>query len=109
VLGYGVAALAILGLLHVVNGPEKIMADFDRLGKAGGWFGALVGEPLRKLLADGGAIVVFVMLILLGVLVITGWSMKTLLGHAGHGVSRARVPLGRAHVAPAPPSATSRP
>ena len=96
VLGYGVAAVSILGLLHVVNGPEKIMADFDRLGKAGGWFGALVGEPLRTLLASGGAIVVFIMLILLGVLVITGWSMKTFLGHAGRGVSRARVPLGRA-------------
>ena len=48
-IGWGLASLSVLGLLHVVRGPEKIMSDFDTLGKAGGWLGALVGEPLRSL------------------------------------------------------------
>jgi hypothetical protein len=56
-IGWGLASLAILGLLHVVHGPKKIMSDFDTLGRAGGWLGALVAEPLRGLLASGGAIV----------------------------------------------------
>ena len=59
-IGWGLLGLSLLGLLHVVRGPEKIMADFDTLGRAGGWIGALVGEPLRGLIASGGAIVVLV-------------------------------------------------
>jgi len=59
-IGWGLLSLSLLGLLHVVRGPGKIMANFDTLGKAGGWIGALVGEPLRSLIASGGAIVVLV-------------------------------------------------
>ena len=47
VLGWGLMALSVLGVLHLVRGPDKISAGFDELGTAGGWFGALVAEPLR--------------------------------------------------------------
>ena len=60
VFGWGASSLAVLGLLHVVRGPEKLMADFDAFGTAGGWLGAIVGEPMRSLIADAGAIVMFV-------------------------------------------------
>ncbi|MGB8858538.1 MAG: DNA translocase FtsK [Ilumatobacteraceae bacterium] len=94
-IGWGVSALAVLGLLHVVNGPEKIMSGFDTLGKAGGWLGALVGEPLRGLAASGGAIVILAALFLGGVLLITGASVRTLAGQAARGVGAVLVPVGR--------------
>jgi DNA segregation ATPase FtsK/SpoIIIE, S-DNA-T family len=95
VLGYGLASLAVLGVLHVVRGPEKIMGGFDTLGTAGGWLGALVGEPLRSLLADAGAIVVLSGVFLGGVLLITGSSVRTAVGNVGKGTAAVAVPVGR--------------
>jgi S-DNA-T family DNA segregation ATPase FtsK/SpoIIIE len=96
VFGWGIAALAILGLLHVVRGPEKWWADFDAFGTAGGWFGALVGEPLRSLVADAGAVVIFVALFIAGLLLITGSTVRALMSQTGRGVGAVAVPLGRA-------------
>ena len=94
-LGWGLSALAVLGVLHVVRGPEKIWGGFDTLGRAGGWLGALVGEPLRSLLASAGAIVVLGLMFLGGVLLITGSSVKTAAGNVSKGVSAVAVPAGR--------------
>jgi DNA segregation ATPase FtsK/SpoIIIE, S-DNA-T family len=53
VVGWALAALSVLGLLHVVRNPSgKIFGGSNTLGRAGGWLGALVGEPLRSLLAS---------------------------------------------------------
>ncbi len=94
-LGWGLSALAVLGVLHVVRGPEEIWGGFDTLGRAGGWLGALVGEPLRSLLASAGAIVVLGLMFLGGVLLITGSSVKTAAGNVSRGVSAIAVPAGR--------------
>ena len=94
-VGWGLLGLAMLGLLHVVRGPDKIMADFDTLGKAGGWVGALVGEPLRGLIASGGAIVVLVGCCVGGALVLTGASLRNLLSNTGKGVGAVAMPIGR--------------
>jgi DNA segregation ATPase FtsK/SpoIIIE, S-DNA-T family len=94
-IGWGLLGLSLLGLLHVVRGPEKIMANFDTLGRAGGWIGALVGEPLRSLIASGGAIVVLVAACVGGALVLTGASLRTLLSHTGKGVGAVAMPIGR--------------
>jgi S-DNA-T family DNA segregation ATPase FtsK/SpoIIIE len=94
-IGWGLLGLSILGLLHVVRGPEKIMANFETLGRAGGWIGALVGEPLRSLIASGGAIVVLVATSIGGALVLTGASLRTMLSHTGKGVGAVAVPIGR--------------
>ncbi|HEY4607632.1 MAG TPA: DNA translocase FtsK 4TM domain-containing protein, partial [Ilumatobacteraceae bacterium] len=94
-IGWGLLGLALLGLLHVVRGPDKIMADFDTLGKAGGWIGALVGEPLRSLIASGGAIVVLVAACVGGALVLTRASLRSLLSNTGKGVGAVAVPIGR--------------
>ncbi len=40
--------------------PTRSWPMSTRSGRAGGWLGALVGEPLRGLIASGGAIVVLV-------------------------------------------------
>jgi DNA segregation ATPase FtsK/SpoIIIE, S-DNA-T family len=93
--GWGLLGLSLLGLLHVVRGPEKIMANFDTLGRAGGWIGALVGEPLRSLIASGGAIVVLVAACVGGALVLTGASLRTMLSNTGKGVGAVAVPIGR--------------
>ena len=94
-IGWGVSSLAVLGLLHVVKGPEKIMGGFDTLGKAGGWLGALVGEPLRGVAASGGAIVILAALFLGGVLLITGSSVRTLVGQTARGMGAVARPMGR--------------
>ena len=94
-IGWGLLGLSLLGLLHIVRGPDKIMAHFDTLGRAGGWIGALVGEPLRNLIASGGAIVVFVAAGVGGALLLTGGSLKSLVSHTGRGVGAVAMPIGR--------------
>ena len=94
-IGWGLVGLSVLGLLHIVRGPEKIMAHFDTLGRAGGWIGALVGEPLRNLLASGGAIVVFVAAGIGGALLLTGGSLRSMLSQTGRGVGAVAMPIGR--------------
>ena len=94
-IGWGLLGLSLLGLLHVVRGPDKIMASFDTLGRAGGWIGALVGEPLRSLIASGGAIVVLVAACVGGALVLTGASLRTMLTHTSKGVGAVAMPIGR--------------
>ncbi|HEX2784393.1 MAG TPA: DNA translocase FtsK [Ilumatobacteraceae bacterium] len=94
-IGWGLLGLSLLGLLHIVRGPEKIMAHFDTLGRAGGWIGALVGEPLRNLLASGGAIVVFVAAGIGGALLLTGGSLRSMLSQTGRGVGAVAMPIGR--------------
>jgi len=94
-VGWGLASLAVLGLLHVVRGPAKIMSDFDTLGRAGGWLGALVAEPLRGLLASGGAVAVLAAVFLGAVLLVTGASARTLFSQVGYGVGAVARPVGR--------------
>src|SRR6476659_6567608 len=94
-IGWGLLGMSLLGLLHVVRGPDKIMADFDTLGKAGGWIGALIGEPLRSLIASGGAIVVLVACCVGGALLLTGASLRNLLSNTGKGVGAVAMPIGR--------------
>jgi S-DNA-T family DNA segregation ATPase FtsK/SpoIIIE len=94
-VGYGLTSLAVLGVLHVVRGPAKIMSGFDTLGKAGGWLGALVGEPLRRVLGDTGAVVLMAVLFLVGVLVITGSSVRTAASTTARGTRAVAVPVVR--------------
>ncbi len=94
-IGWGLAFLSILGLLHVVRGPDKIMSGFDTLGRAGGWLGALVGEPLRSLVANLGAIVILAGIFLGAVLLITGGTVRSLFGNTARNVGVVTGPVGR--------------
>ncbi|MBI4882812.1 MAG: DUF87 domain-containing protein, partial [Actinobacteria bacterium] len=94
-IGWGLAFLSILGLLHVVRGPDKIMSGFDRLGRAGGWLGALIGEPLRGLVATLGAVVILAGMFLGSVLLITGGSVRSLVGNTARGMGVVARPVGR--------------
>ena len=96
VVGWGLTSLSILGMLHVVrNSSGKIFGGSNTLGRAGGWLGALVGEPLRSLLASAGAIVVLGVLFLGGVLLITGSSVRAAAGSVSKGTAAVAVPVGR--------------
>jgi len=91
-IGWALTGVSILAVLHVV----RRQADgFDSLGEAGGWIGALVGEPLRALLADAGAIVVLAALFLGGVMLITRTSVRTLAHQSARSVGAVAGPLSR--------------
>jgi len=94
-IGWSLAFVSILGLLHIVRGPEKIMSGFDRLGRAGGWLGALIGEPLRGLVANVGAVVILAGAFVGAVLLITRGSLRSLVGSTAHSVSVVTAPVGR--------------
>jgi S-DNA-T family DNA segregation ATPase FtsK/SpoIIIE len=96
VLGWCLMALAALGFLHVVRGPDGISGGFDELGRSGGWFGALIAEPLRALLASAGAVVVLLAAFVGGLLLVTSTSLRTMAARTGRGVEAVARPLGRA-------------
>jgi len=89
-------SLSALGLLHIFRGPDKISANFDELGTAGGWFGAIVGEPLQALLAQPGAVVILVAVFVGGVMLITQTSIRTMAANTGGFFAAIGAPLGRA-------------
>jgi len=95
-LGWTLMFLSALGLLHVARGPEGITADPDDLGDAGGWLGALVAEPLTALVADAGAVVVLVLVLLGSALLVTQTSLRTMASNTGGFLNAVLVPLARA-------------
>lgn len=78
-VGWTVVVLAILGLLHVMNGADKIVADVDAMSQAGGWFGAVVGEPLRSTLSWAGAWVVLLAVGTAGAMLVTDTTLPELI------------------------------
>jgi S-DNA-T family DNA segregation ATPase FtsK/SpoIIIE len=95
-VGWLMVSLSALGLLHVFRGPDKISADFDELGTAGGWIGALVGEPLEALLAQAGAVVILAAVFVVGVMLVSQTSVRTMAANTGGFLAAIGAPLGRA-------------
>ena len=87
-LGVGVALIfvAIAGLLHLTNGRPEFGMPLDDFIAAGGYIGALVGTPLEKALAVWGATLVFVALIVVGLVVATGISVRVAARKTADGV-----------------------
>ena len=96
VLGWALIGLAVLGLLHSVRGPDKMFGGFGAFDSAGGWLGALIGQPITSLLGSAGAVVVFVALVVVGAVLVTGSSIAGLAGRTRTGVGALAGPLGRA-------------
>jgi DNA segregation ATPase FtsK/SpoIIIE, S-DNA-T family len=95
VVGWVVVSAAVLGLIHVASVPASGPDRFDDLSDAGGVIGLVLGEPLRALIADAGAVVVLVAVFVLGMLLITGASLKTAVTNTGKGAAAVAKPLGR--------------
>ena len=77
--GWGVEVLSILGLLHLARGEDRIVASVDAMSKAGGWFGAVIGEPLRSTVSWAGALVVLLALAVLGAMLVTDTTLPELI------------------------------
>lgn len=71
-------------------------ASVDALKPAGGWIGALIGQPLRTLLSIVGAVVVLLAVILGGVLIVTGMSLPLLIKRLRAYFTTVAVPTARA-------------
>src|SRR4029077_4316522 len=72
VLGGLLVAVSGIGLLHFAKGAPALDAGRDVIADAAGYVGALVGQPLHRTVATGGAVVVLVVLGVAGVLLLTG-------------------------------------
>ena len=95
-VGSVVIVLATLGLLHLARGEGRMTASVDALKPAGGWIGALIGQPLRALLSVVGAVVVLLAVILGGVLIVTGMSLPLLVRRLRASFTTVAVPTARA-------------
>ena len=85
-LGVGMAALAVLGLLHLARGPRDIVITPSEVEDAGGWLGAVAGEPFRQLIGSAGAVILLLAVVLAGVLVATRASLRRVAVGFGRGV-----------------------
>lgn len=94
-IGWIMVSLAALGLLHVARGPDKISANFDELGTAGGWIGALIAEPLEALINSAGTVVLLVAVLLGGLLLVTQTSIRTMASNTGGFIAALGGPIGR--------------
>jgi S-DNA-T family DNA segregation ATPase FtsK/SpoIIIE len=82
-LGGTLTLLAVAGLAALAGGSPRIGATTAALSSAGGWLGALVGDPLRSGLGGFGAATVLVALLVVAMVLFTGVSVRT----AAHGVA----------------------
>ena len=85
VLGGGLTQLSIAGLAALAGGSPRLGASTASLSSAGGWIGAVVGNPLRAGLGGFGATTVLVAVMVVALVLFTGVSVRT----AAHGVSMA--------------------
>ena len=93
-IGWALAALSSLGFTHVVNTPADLL-DLDALGGAGGLLGVVGGEPLQRLIAPAGAIVVLTAVFICSLALITGASLRSMAQMFGIGVAAGARPVGR--------------
>jgi DNA segregation ATPase FtsK/SpoIIIE, S-DNA-T family len=70
-IGFGLLVLTIAGFCHVAGGRPQPSDGLPALGKAGGLFGWMLGEPLALVLTDVGAYIVLSLLAALSILIIT--------------------------------------
>jgi DNA segregation ATPase FtsK/SpoIIIE, S-DNA-T family len=82
-LAVGSALLTVsgAGILHLVSGSPSMDAPVDELRAAGGVLGGVLAEPLRGVLAAGGAAVVLLATGGIGVLVVARTSVREVAGH----------------------------
>jgi DNA segregation ATPase FtsK/SpoIIIE, S-DNA-T family len=95
VLGWALIIGATMGMLHLVGGPDGFTVSIDALEDGGGALGMVVAEPLRALLSGWGAAVVLVAVLLGGVLLASGKTLRELVRTVRHGALAFARPIGR--------------
>jgi S-DNA-T family DNA segregation ATPase FtsK/SpoIIIE len=96
VVGAVLVAVAACGLLHLANGQPALRDPIDDLAKAGGALGVAAGGGLGRVLGPWGAGLVLAALGVVGILVLTGTSMRTAAGRTAAGIRPLTGALGRA-------------
>ena len=76
-LGLVLALAAASGLADLAGGEPRLSAPAARLGSAGGWLGAVVGNPLRAGLGGVGAAVVLLAVAVLALVLFTGVTLRS--------------------------------
>ena len=89
VVGWAIVVVAVLGLLHVINGDDKIVASVDAMAQAGGWFGAVLAQPLQATLGWAGASVILLAVLLGGTMIVTDTTLPELVAFVRKWVTRA--------------------
>jgi len=83
VTGLAMVTLAGAGFLHLLaSGPGIGAGDGDALDGAGGLMGQAAGEPLRAVLATGGAAVVLLTVVGVGLLILARTTVRNAAGGA---------------------------
>ena len=72
--------LAVAGLAALAGGSPRLRSSTALLSSAGGWLGALVGNPLRSALGGFGATIVLVALAVVAMVLFTGVSIRSATG-----------------------------
>ena len=106
VLGAGLALLAVSGLAALAGGSPRLGASTTALSGAGGWVGALVGNPLHNGLGAFGAGVVLVAVFIVATILFTGVSVRTAAGGLARG---SRWLMSTARGSASPPTTGDRP
>ena len=99
-LGATLGTLGGLGLLHLARGAPTFADGLAAQRDAAGLVGGAVGQPLRALLATGGAAVVLVLAVLGSLVLITRTSLRTAAG-ATASAAGATASVAATHVGPA--------
>jgi S-DNA-T family DNA segregation ATPase FtsK/SpoIIIE len=86
-IGASLILLAAAGLAALAGGSPPLRASTGALSSAGGWVGALVGNPLRAAVGGFGAATVLVALLVVALVLLTGVSVR---GAAGGAMRAAR-------------------
>ena len=80
VIGAVLGLLAVAGLAAMAGGSPRLGASTALLSSAGGWIGALAGNPLRSALGGFGAAIVLVALAVVAMVLFTGVSIRSATG-----------------------------
>jgi len=80
VIGAFLALVSVAGLASLGGGSPRLGASTDLLSSAGGWIGALIGNPLRSALGGFGATIVLVAVAVVAMVLFTGVSVRSATG-----------------------------
>ncbi|MBA2607424.1 MAG: DNA translocase FtsK 4TM domain-containing protein, partial [Actinobacteria bacterium] len=80
--------VAATGLLHLFRGSPRWTDPAVQLRDAGGLIGALIGEPLRSLLATPGSALILSVVALVGLLILLKMSARDAWNHIVNGFAR---------------------
>jgi DNA segregation ATPase FtsK/SpoIIIE, S-DNA-T family len=80
VIGATLTLLVVAGLAALAGGSPALADSTTRLSAAGGWLGALIGNPLGRALGGFGATTVLVAILVVAMVVLTGVSVSSAAG-----------------------------